>query len=239
MRDLAFQRGMKFGRRRGTPRPPNPGAVLFDWDPAWNPYADRVGGLAGVPTGTAPTRSVTNGLLGMTFGGAGCLQFAGAPFAALSDLTGGVSMYVVCERTDAAVAQDGLICLDDNDGTTSSANHLIGTWDGGDTVSCLAYDGAGVSTIDSQAGATRNATQILSYHATTTARTAKINGTGSAEASGTTRDPGSLSRVTVGAYTLFVASGAISYFTGAIYRVLICEGAYDADVLTYLQTLYP
>lgn len=233
--------GFSFLVRRDSraPKPPASFNVLSDWDPAYSLYADRVAPISYAPVGTAPTREKVDGIWCGVFGGAGALVGSGAPFAALADLTGGVSIYVVAERTDDGTGQDGLVWFDDDDGTTSNANQLGITWNGpGTGATMYAYDGAAGASFDSGSSIIAlNTVEFVSGHATTTARTIRASGVGTAEASGTTRDPGSLTRVLIGANALFSATQG-SYFTGRYRRKLTCEGPYNAAVLAYLQALY-
>lgn len=225
-----------------APKPPASLGVILDWDPGYSLRGCREGPCTFEPVGTAPT-IVDSGLgyLVGRFGGAGALQALSSPFAALSDLTAGVSLYVVGKRTDAGSGQDGLIWLDDNDGTTGNANQLGLTWNGpGTTATAFAYDNAAGATFDaSAADLALNTQAVVSGHITTTAREVRVDGVGSAEGSGTTRDPEDLSRVLIGAYALF-STTQIGYFTGDIARVLVCEPAtYAASALAYLQSAHP
>ena len=210
--------------------------VLSDWDPSFSYTVDRTAALVYAESGTGISRVKVGGNWCAEFDGAGALASASSPFAALSDLSGGVSVYVVADRTNVAASQLGVFSLDDTANTpTTLSSTILGVWNNASQLSSVSvYDPSGVATSDSQA-VTTGAVRVLSYHATTTARTAKVDGTGEAETSGTERSPASIDRVTIGAYATI---GYAQPFVGRIYRVLICEGAYNADVTAYLQGIY-
>ena len=214
-------------------------AAIFDWNPAVSLYVDQVGGIAFAASGTAPVLASSGGLPCVSFDGAGALVATSSPFAALSDLSGGVSIYVVAERTDAAATAKALLGIGRDTGTTDNFDIVSAAWNA-TNVSLNVYDSAGGATLDTTTDPGRNTVSVLSLHATTTARTAKLNGVGAAEASGATRDPAGMDFFSIGASLLFSASPPLLTvaFPGRIYRVLICEGAYDAAVLAYLQGLY-
>lgn len=245
MRDLAtFAPRWSFRRRTTSPldaRAPGPPVpVLSDWDPGYSLYTDRQHATTFAQSGAGiVTRELqANGRYAGVFPGTGCLVAPSSPFAALASLSGGASCYVVSQRTDAGSGQDGLAWIDDDDGTTGNANQIGLTHNGpGTSASALVYDPAGGVTSDGQT-CTLAGLQVFSGHFTLTAREMRVDGTGSAEASGTSRAPVDLARMTIGGYTLFSAGAPIGLYTGKIYRVIWAEGAYSAAVLAYLAALY-
>lgn len=213
--------------------------VLSDWDPSFSYTVDRTAALTYAESGTGFSRVKVGGNWCAEFDGSGALVASGAPFTTLSDLTGGVSIYVVAERTDVAATAKALLGIGRDTGTIDNFDIVSAAWNS-TNVSVNVYDAAGGATLDTTTDPGRNTVAVLSLHATTTARTAKLDGVGTAEASGTTRDPAGMDFFSIGASLLFSASPPLLSvaFPGRIYRVLVCEGAYDADVLTYLAGLY-
>lgn len=210
--------------------------VLFDFDPAKSTTEDVIRGISASQVGTGFSLETARGNVCTVFDGAGALVFDGAPFSALSDLTGGVSIYAVCERTDVSASADGVVHIDD--ASAGSGEHVLASnWNGNDTLSVLSYEASGAK-FDTGSPLVRNQVSVLSGHITTTSIDAKIDGAGSPTAIAAT-DPSGLDRVVIGNQSIATDPGSSTAgLQGRIYRVLICEGAYDADVLAYLQGLY-
>lgn len=228
---------MTLPQGNGAPAVPTAQRVLFDWDPSFNPYLDRAGGIA--LTNSGVTFGVQRGQVCGVFDGSSYLYSSEAPFAALSDLTGGASIYVVCERTDAAADAAYMIGIDQAAGAAQRNDIALGC--NSDNSISLAVSDDGGQELDTQAASAstdRNQINFLSGHLTTSTLTARVAGTssGSTTVASAPHDPASLDRVTIGVQTIFAS--LLKYWTGRIYRILVIEGDYEAAVLSYLQGAY-
>lgn len=205
-----------------------PGTVLFDWDPSYSTTVDKEGGIALSWVGDDLGTEVTRGKTCVNFDGVSHLVSSESPFAALSDLTGGVSIYVVCERLDHTGFQ---AFFSMSNGTSGERIYVSGS-----SVSnsiAVGKTDAFTSTFDADSVLPENEPAVVSGHLTTTEAAIKKNGAGaSAAAAG---DPSGLNRVSIGS---LIHSAGISFFIGRIWRVVICEGAYDPAMLAYLKRQY-
>ena len=207
-------------------------AVLFDFDPVASLVQDRKGIALTDPVGGVVLSKGPTGHYGAEFSGSNYLTGA-SPFAALSDLTGGVSIYAVCERTDAVVNSQCALSIDEAAGAAST-NEIAVVQVGNDPVVAYTY-GAGAGSFNIGAVAPRDVVNVLSGHITTTTVEARLGGY-SAGSSATTHDPASLDRLLIGANSIF---GFISSFwTGRIYRVVVKEGPFEQAFSDYLSSLY-
>lgn len=211
------------GRSIGAPAPPSGSSLLFDYDPAHDHLADRMGAELTSSVGT-PALVTANGLKALELDGSSYLVFE-SPIAALSDV-GDLSVYCVCERTDANADQRFPVQIDASASGSGEDVIYLG-WNPTDSA-VAGMSGAPTAIVfDTESGATRNAVEVLSLHLTTTSLTARRGGTGTSSGVAAT-DPSSLDRLLIGASAIFGAPSAS--WIGRIYRILIYDAAYDANV---------
>ena len=218
----------------GAPAPPiSPQSVLFDFDPAWSMTEDRAGGITLAAGGTNPvTRAVHNGRLAAVFDGTNYL-LGDSPFPQLSSLSGGCTIYAVCERTDALNTQKSVVNLDQAAGAGGQQVMYLAQGNTDAVVGGMADTGSIV--FDSEAaGGGRNFVRVISADYDLTEITARNSSYGSAS-SVSSRDPSGLDRVSIGGTLIFGLGGD---WVGRIYRVLICEGAFSQAIADYLANLY-
>lgn len=226
---------------RGNPL----GRSLFDFDPGRSVSHDVDGGMRLAPGGSNPVAfEVHNGFRCLVTDGTNYLLGSASPFAALSDLTGGVSIYVVAERTDAGSGAVSPMGINER-GSASGANALHMGWNGlsggASTLTALSANSAAATQSDVSDGVLGlNVVHSLSMHLTTTSRTAKTEGYGGASATATANDPADLDQIVIGAGLLYAAADAspLGHFTGRIYRVIVREGPFSQAIADYLANLY-
>lgn len=207
--------------------------VLFDFDPAWSTTVDKVGGLASTNVNSV-TFSKVRGSLAAEFDGTNYLLFDGAPFAALADLSGGVTAYVVCERTDANATQTHLFGIDDAS-AGSNQQFVMAAWNSGQTQAAYIGETSGFAGVTGSAALTRNQIQTLGYAFTTTSAKTFLDTTETGTATITATNPNGLDRLVIGGY---VFAGLSASWIGRIWRLLLKEGPADNDFASYLQGLY-
>ena len=224
--------GPRMGRTKLEIPPPSGNTLLFDWNPAVDPYADLVGGLTATASGAGVTFGVQRTLPCATFDGTDYLTFDGTPFSTLSDLTTECSIYVVCERTDAASEADILVGIDDND--DAGVDHAMYlAWAANDAVQAAQANASTSNGANSTASAVnRDELVVVSGHLTLTTGEVRLDGSDitSSGSPWTSSDPTGMTRVTIGAGGYF-GGGIALPFTGHIWRVLIYDAAYNADVV--------
>lgn len=243
--DRVYRLGTGYGpgalpQGRGAPPPPSPSTVLFDWDPSVDLYRDRVGGIEFTVGAGTPTLAVAHGQPCAQFNGGSHLVSTEAPFAALSDLTGGCTIYVVSERTDAGAAGSAAcFSIDDSTEVTTSLDCLgwyhVSTNDA--LVAMSGDDAAGETAVASFGN--RNMITCNAMTATTALIGQYVDRrlAASTVPAVTPHDPSGLDRCVIGATGLF-GSAIVGYWTGNVFRILVCEGGYDQDIQDYLMNTY-
>ena len=230
------------GRPQAVTRPvtwPYPSdSLLLDWDPHYSLSSERVSSIQFEQSGSGSITRVlqANGRYAGVFPGTAGLVATSSPFAALSDLSGGVSIYVVCERTDAGGTFATMLGAN-NTASGNNINAIQVQWTNANALACYSAGPTGGYQNDTESGLALDTVTVASAHITTTSRTSRIDGSGTASATTTSADPAGLGRVVLGAQAAGLETIS-TYFTGAIYRVIVAEGAYDADLMTLLLGLY-
>lgn len=211
---------------------------LFDFNPTRSLLVDVEGGIVlSDPVGGVIVANA-NGHKAAEFSGTNYLLGASSPFAALSDLTG-VSIYVVAEHTaDGSTSTVGSsICLDRTAAAGIADRLMLANQGSDDTVRGSVTNAAATLATDAGTGlANHNLVSAEGFHVTLTSRTISQGAPGTASADATSVDPAGMDRCLIGAGAF---GAAVAYkMTGRIYRVLICEGAFDQAVADYLAQLY-
>lgn len=231
--------GPRMGRTQLELPPPAGNNLLFDWNPAVDPYADLVGGLTGTLAGDAVV-SVERTLPCVTFAGSGAILFD-APFASIDDVAGDrFTVYVVAEFTGAGTTVTRSLWGMGDD--SAGANQI-------EAVSIYMLEATNVTVVNSadEAAAqfdvgpalTRDSIQV--FHADVSMSgelILQIDGAvgGGTALTGTPHTPENMDKMAIGTGYTFTNSGTSpetlgTGWVGHIYRVLIYSGAFSSDVV--------
>lgn len=220
-------------RRRNSPPPVAP---LLEWCPGIAPDADLATGAAWRRYGSGLVLSKRKGHVGMYFGGSGSLWRTGLPFSALSDLSGGLSLYFVADRT-ANPSFAGLLTF--SNGTSSERIYLA--WAGGSASISAGLTDGGAAAYDTSAPAlgldTIGVVGMHALYGPTNAQVgAYVDGSGANYTAAAENDPSGLDRVCLGG---LVHSVPTSPFTGWGFHAFAHPGPPSDEVVEWLSWLYP
>lgn len=216
--------------------PPDGGNLIFDWNPAVDPYADTVSGTELELDGTGSIGPGIGGLPSLVCDGNGSLIGRSCPVASLGAVSG-LSFYFVCSKSVAAAASEQLGGFVLQDQTSFNLGlcevGIIGT-----TNSCnVANYASGTGRSNAVVGAfDLDQVNVLHGHFSTVDIDAAYNATGIGAVGHAATDP-SFDGVVIGATQLFAASGTFPRYAGVawvgnIYRVLVyATKTYNADVV--------
>jgi len=220
--------------------PPDPGNLLFDWDPTWDPIRDRVAGIGLTKAGDAQLANGNNGLLGLLVSGSGAL-LGRALFSSVDDLSGDrFTVYVVCEFTGAGTTVFRSVWGMGDD--SASANQQ-------EAVSIYMIESSNATVVNSadEAGAqfdvggiqTRDTVQVL--HADVSISGSLIMNLDGATGGGTAltatpHTPENMDKMAIGTGYTFANNGTSpetlgTGWVGYVHRVLIYRGAFNAAVV--------
>lgn len=200
--------------------------------------------------------AVDLGSPGYTYGGSGavtlgnrrglpCAEYDGvsalygpALFENLSDLTGGVSIYLMIEQDIKYAAGGAAGVFGQRRVAAATQRDCLGVYQVhvGTAFVGLVGDDAAASTPISYMS--KKGVVFHSMHVTTAeVRVRNLHSGGNVAAAPTApHDPSGMDQSVIGASAVFGAVNA--WFTGAIYRIVVVEGAYDAALDAELQALY-
>lgn len=223
----------------------DPTSSLFDFNPAESVTVDQgTSGIAILEGGTGITYPDSDGFPSALFDGTNGLYTASSPFSNLTDLTDGVTFYLVSKRTDVGTDNQSTCGVDRVSG--DAQRDAIGITMIGGTNACVIYsadDAAGE--YDSNGVHARDEVAITACHVSAYYLQAWVDeqlNSGKTTVAAGPHDPSGLDRVTIGCNGYWITSAtdpwAIGSHIGPIHRFIIREGRPEEAVLGYLRRTY-